>query len=178
MTSDDKTGFSVAEFFASLDTEGLDTNQVLSAISNRIKDPLKREVRTFRRGNPDEYEKLMRDGPVFLTIYVTRVSANRVEGSSKAFKLSDDEIVPEPTISVDSTDPRIHVLMTKRPEVDKYIGTHPDIWNDTPEKFIDRLMNVVTATHPDTVGPPFTIVIVTKDGPKWLRQDSCAPTNP
>jgi hypothetical protein len=176
ITADDQTGFSVSKFFDA-DTDVLTTEQVLDSIGPRIKVPLQKEVLKLRREHPDQYEKIMSQGAMILTLFAGRVSARGPQASMKAFKVVENQIVPQPTTNI-ATDPRIHLMMSKNPDVDRYIASNPDIWNDSPENFVGRLMNVAIAADPKSVGPPVTIVLVTKDSAKWLRQNSCESMAP
>jgi hypothetical protein len=63
--------------------------------------------------------------------------------------------------------------VTNTPQVREYADTHPDIWNGDVVSLVDRLMKAGQEADPQNIGPPFSILLITKKGSNWLRQNDC-----
>jgi len=177
LTGGGDTGFSLEELFATSAPKNSDTKSLLDVVGTRITDALQRDVLGLKQSHPDRYRLIIKNGAVVLTLFATQAIGNRFDSSRKDFAIIDDRVVPQPSSSSDPTNRRIQLLMEKQPEVDRYIETNPDVWNAPAEQFVDRLMNVAIAADPDTIGPPVSILLIIKDGARWVRQNSCEAVN-
>ena len=69
----------------------------------------------------------------------------------------------------------VRVYLGEHDAIDDLLRTTPTIFDAPPEKLVPSLVQIEILDKPDTVGPPISLLSLTKDGATWLQQAACAP---
>jgi hypothetical protein len=172
--SDEATGFRIEAFFEAVDGR-MSVPKILDAISPKIVVPLRRELPILKEQAPERYAKLLHGGAV-LSLFAVRMRGSQIEAYVKDFAVVNGRIVPHPVTTCQPTGSgpqKKCILAPQIPEVKQYIETQPDVWQGDVTHVVDVLMDVGQKADPDYIGPPFSILAITSDRPRWLRKNDC-----
>jgi len=177
LDSDTTTGYSVERLFQQGIAE--DAPRTLDRVGSLVIPALEKELPILKKQRPDFYEGVMKGGAI-LDLTAVRLSDNGIEAYEKAFyfvrtqELGRKHITGDrPTTCSLAPGQQACMLVTNQPQIVAYVGSHPDIWNGDIIGAIDRLMQVAQHANPQNIGPPISILAITRQGPRWLRQNNC-----
>jgi hypothetical protein len=176
---DRSTGFRIESFFSKDAVSRFPrVEDVLNAIGTDLLAPLQQELPILQREFPWLYSRVMSGQTDLLDLTAARVSQERVEMYLKKFPVLNGRVITQPAATCEPPSRDKAGLdrcmdVTLNPGVNEYIDSHPDIWSDTVVSAVDRIMKAAEAGSPETVGPPFSILEITVNGARWLRQNDC-----
>lgn len=167
------TRFSVDDYFSNVERERLTASQLLESIGEKILPALKKELPVVERQAPDFYAKLVHNKGEILSLFVVDLNGERIEAYGKDFQVIGGDVVPQRSHTCTPEKLKPCLMLTNTPEVADYYRKHPEVRGGDLISAIDRLMEVAQAADPENIGPPFSILVVTKERTAWLRQNDC-----
>lgn len=75
----------------------------------------------------------------------------------------------------DCSSPSVRIYLGEHDAIDDLYRTTPTIFDAPPEKLVPSLVQIEILDKPATVGPPISLLSITKDGASWLQQAACSP---
>ncbi|MFZ0211464.1 MAG: hypothetical protein WAL55_02040 [Candidatus Acidiferrales bacterium] len=75
----------------------------------------------------------------------------------------------------DCTGDSVRIYLGEHDAIEDLYRTTPTIFDAPPEKLVPSLVQIEILDKPGTVGPPISLLSLTKDGATWLQQGVCDP---
>lgn len=143
---------------------------LLDSVGMKLAGPLEALLPIMRERSPDEYRRLVKESNI-LRIFAARNTPSGGELYLKELKVVGARVVPQQPKTCTAP-----CGLGNYPDpVRRYTETGIDVGNDVSQivGVIDRMMQLGQESEPLRIGPPFTILSISKEGATWLRQNNC-----
>jgi hypothetical protein len=144
---------------------------MLDAIGHKIAGPLQAESQIIKTQNRPFYDLAVKSG-MFGGIWAARITGGRVEGYWIDFPIANEKVNPKPAKALLPGQGFSNV-----PFVNRYAAAQhntPAFDNDSViVDYINGLMDFGHTHSPDAIGPPYSILLLTPQGPRWLQRGDC-----
>lgn len=171
--ADSATNFSAPQLVSRALSRSTDLESAIQNVLTDLDEPLKRSIEWGIANAPSEYQKQYEGKKVLELVFITAINGS-------------------PRLAVlywRAEDRRLHrdgptyqgsmqcIVVGNNSAVKAYQEDNPNWANASAKTLVRKFLEIEATSHPDSVGPPFSIIKLSKSGVEWADSGTCGDTD-
>src|SRR5579862_4418828 len=173
MRDDQNTGFDPKSFANRACKSNVPLEKIANSFGDSVREPLRQALQDFHHNDPSAYDRDYR-GKVVLEVIFAGFREGKPLAAIKTFSLDPSgQLLDRPSTQIPDSDGNRMLVSGAQSAVKIFFSKTPQ-WKDLDHpKLIDLLILSEIVAEPTIVGPPVSILEITKTAHKWIKPGKC-----